>query len=154
MLTFDLFVTGHIIHRDSCNRILAIYWTPWESKQKKMMGFSNWPLTTNPSKMNSDRTNLVEYYTAEVMKTMLTTQWIVDIPHAFCNLQGLWIFLEESAVPKSGDTTQPLVNKGFIKPVTKQRHNRLQTISSNTNKLQFASRIDWPTSNKHQPRKL
>jgi hypothetical protein len=51
------------------------------------------------------------------MKTMLTTQWTLNSPHGFCNLQGLWIFLEESAVPKSCDTTQPLVNKGFIKHV-------------------------------------
>jgi hypothetical protein len=48
---------------------------------------------------------------------MLTTHRILYIPHASCNLQGLWIFLEESAVPKSCDTTQPLGNKGFIKHV-------------------------------------
>jgi hypothetical protein len=48
---------------------------------------------------------------------MLTTHRILYIPHASCNLQGLCIFLEESAVPKSCDTTQPLGNEGFIKHV-------------------------------------
>jgi hypothetical protein len=39
ILIFDLFATGHIIHRDSCNRILAIHWTPESLGRKKWWVF-------------------------------------------------------------------------------------------------------------------